>query len=87
MLVPHQATFALSGADLVHHQEQGSKIRRCIIWRNKPAADERLRQVVAGRTTPGSALEGPSRRCGRATSETVRKLWFPFIALGTTVVA
>lgn len=34
-LVPHQATFALKGADTVHHQEQGGVIRRYTIWRNK----------------------------------------------------
>ncbi|MGA5135064.1 transposase, partial [Streptomyces olivoreticuli] len=28
------------------HKEQGSMIRRYIIWRNKYAADERLREVV-----------------------------------------
>ncbi|MGX1504252.1 UNVERIFIED_CONTAM: hypothetical protein RKD43_002877 [Streptomyces graminofaciens] len=35
-------------------------IRRYIIWRNKRAADERLRRVAPGRTTPGVALEGLS---------------------------
>ncbi|MGW0469131.1 hypothetical protein ACWDX6_28325 [Streptomyces sp. NPDC003027] len=28
------------------HEEQGSMIRRYVIWRNKHAADERLRDVV-----------------------------------------
>ncbi|CAL9337243.1 hypothetical protein SUDANB178_00191 [Streptomyces sp. enrichment culture] len=40
--------FALDGTDHVSHKEQGSMIRRCIIWRNKHAADERLRKVVDG---------------------------------------
>ena len=44
--MPHQATFALDGAGLAHHQEQGSMIRRYIIWQNKHASDERLREVV-----------------------------------------
>ncbi|MFL6053960.1 MAG: IS630 family transposase [Actinoallomurus sp.] len=38
--------FALSGTDHASHKEQGSMIRRYIIWRNKHAADERLREVV-----------------------------------------
>lgn len=38
--------FALDGTDHVSHKEQGSMIRRYIIWRNKHAADERLREVV-----------------------------------------
>ncbi|WP_245730116.1 hypothetical protein [Micromonospora pallida] len=38
--------FALDGTDHTSHREQGSMIRCCIIWRNKHAADERLRQVV-----------------------------------------
>ncbi|WP_227997886.1 transposase [Nocardia australiensis] len=38
--------FALDGTDHASHTEQGSMIRRYIIWRNKHAADERLRQVV-----------------------------------------
>ncbi|MBB4981099.1 IS630 family transposase [Streptomyces nymphaeiformis] len=39
--------FALDGTDHHSHQAQGSMIRRYIIWRNKHAADERLRRVVA----------------------------------------
>lgn len=39
--------FALDGTDHVGHKEQGSMIRRYIIWRNKHATDERLRQVVS----------------------------------------
>jgi hypothetical protein len=31
-------------------------IRRYIIWGNKHAADERLREVVNRRTLPGAAL-------------------------------
>ncbi|MEV1039932.1 IS630 family transposase [Streptomyces sp. NPDC050204] len=38
--------FALDGTDHGNHKEQGSMIRRYIIWRNKHAADERLRKVV-----------------------------------------
>lgn len=29
------------------HKEQGSMFRRYIIWRNKHAADERLREIVS----------------------------------------
>lgn len=36
--------FALDGTDHASHKEQGSTIRRYINWRNKHAADERLRQ-------------------------------------------
>ncbi|MEV2268103.1 transposase [Nonomuraea africana] len=39
--------FALDGTDHPTHKAQGSMIRRYIIWRNKHAADERLRKVVA----------------------------------------
>ncbi|MGW3479763.1 IS630 family transposase [Streptomyces althioticus] len=39
--------FALDGTDHPSHKAQGSMIRRYIIWRNKHAADERLREVVA----------------------------------------
>ncbi|GAA1543993.1 hypothetical protein GCM10009730_61390 [Streptomyces albidochromogenes] len=38
--------FALDGTDHASHKEQGSMIRRYIIWRNKNAADERLRDLV-----------------------------------------
>ncbi|MEV6731092.1 MULTISPECIES: IS630 family transposase [unclassified Streptomyces] len=38
--------FALDGTDHPSHKVQGSMIRRYIIWRNKHAADERLREVV-----------------------------------------
>jgi transposase len=38
--------FALDGTDHATHQEQGSMIRRYIIWRNNHAYDERLRRVV-----------------------------------------
>ena len=41
------AHFALDGTDHASHEEQGSMIRRYIIWRNNHAYDERLRQVVA----------------------------------------
>ncbi|MET9861906.1 hypothetical protein ABZY93_21790 [Streptomyces smyrnaeus] len=33
---------ALDGTDHAGHQEQGSKIRRYIIWRNNHATDEHL---------------------------------------------
>ncbi|MFI6005791.1 IS630 family transposase [Streptomyces sp. NPDC051366] len=39
--------FALDGTDHTGHKEQGSMIRRYIVWRNKHAADERLRANVA----------------------------------------
>ena len=38
--------FALDGTDHATHHEQGSMIRRYIIWRNNHAYDERLRRVV-----------------------------------------
>ena len=39
--------FALNGTDHRSHKEQGSVIRRCIIWRNRHVDDTRLGQVVA----------------------------------------
>jgi len=39
--------FALDGTDHATHQEQGSMIRRYIIWRNNHAYDQRLRRIVA----------------------------------------
>jgi transposase len=39
--------FALDGTDHPTHKAQGSMIRRYILWRNKHAADERLRQVLS----------------------------------------
>jgi hypothetical protein len=38
--------FALDGTDHATHQEQGSMIRRYIIWRNNHAYDERLRRII-----------------------------------------
>ena len=38
--------FALDGTDHRSHKEQGSMIRRYIIWRNRHADDTRLRQIV-----------------------------------------
>ena len=38
--------FALDGTDHTSHHEQGSMIRRYIIWRNNHAYDERLRRIV-----------------------------------------
>lgn len=38
--------FAPDGTDHASHKEQGSMIRRYIIWRNKHATDDRLRKVV-----------------------------------------
>ncbi|GAB2487324.1 hypothetical protein GCM10027187_63470 [Streptosporangium sandarakinum] len=38
--------FALDGTDHASHKEQGGMIRRYMIWRNKHASDERLREVV-----------------------------------------
>ncbi|WP_329172816.1 IS630 family transposase [Streptomyces sp. NBC_01477] len=39
--------FALDGTDHPNHKAQGSMIRRYIIWRNKNAADKRLRAIVS----------------------------------------
>jgi len=39
--------FALDGTDHRSHKEQGSMIRRYIIWRNRHADDTRLRQIIA----------------------------------------
>ncbi|MFE7276913.1 helix-turn-helix domain-containing protein [Streptomyces sp. NPDC057623] len=39
--------FTLDGTDHASHKEQGSMIRRYIIWRNKHSADELLREVAA----------------------------------------
>ncbi|WP_308409091.1 IS630 family transposase [Streptomyces sp. AC558_RSS880] len=38
--------FTLDGTDHPSHKEQGSMIRRYIIWRNRHADDQRLRTVV-----------------------------------------
>ncbi|MGC4982406.1 IS630 family transposase [Streptomyces sp. DT193] len=38
--------FALDGTDHASHKEQGSMIRRYIIWRNKHTADIRLHAIV-----------------------------------------
>jgi transposase len=38
--------FALDGTDHASHKQQASMIRRCIIWRNNHAYDERLRRIV-----------------------------------------
>ncbi|WP_331750581.1 IS630 family transposase [Streptomyces sp. NBC_00046] len=38
--------FTLDGTDHTNHKEQGSMIRRYIIWRNRHADDRRLRAVV-----------------------------------------
>jgi transposase len=38
--------FAPDGTDHASHEEQGSMIRRYIIWRNNHAYDERLRRIV-----------------------------------------
>jgi transposase len=39
--------FTLDGTDHPSHKEQGSMIRRYIIWRNMHAQDKRLRKIVA----------------------------------------
>ncbi|MFG2561056.1 hypothetical protein [Streptomyces sp. NPDC048496] len=49
---PRCAAFALDGTDHRSHKEQGSMIRRYIIWRNRHADDTRLRQVVARANVP-----------------------------------
>jgi hypothetical protein len=38
--------FTLDGTDHATHKEQGSMIRRYILWRNRHADDRRLRAVV-----------------------------------------
>ncbi|MFK4540453.1 transposase [Streptomyces tendae] len=38
--------FTLNGTDHTTHKEQGSMIRRYIIWRNRHADDQRLQEVV-----------------------------------------
>ncbi len=38
--------FTLDGTDHTSHKEQGSMIRRYIIWRNRHADDQRLHAVV-----------------------------------------
>ncbi|UZG60281.1 IS630 family transposase [Rhodococcus opacus] len=38
--------FALDGTDHASHREQSSIIRGYLLWRNKHAADERLREIV-----------------------------------------
>ncbi|MCW3469571.1 transposase [Rhodococcus pyridinivorans] len=38
--------FALDGTDHGSHREQASMIRRYIIWRNKHAEDQQLREIV-----------------------------------------
>lgn len=43
--------FALDGTDHRSHKEQGSMIRRYIIWRNRHADDTRLRRIVARANT------------------------------------
>jgi transposase len=39
--------FALDGTDHRTHREQGSMIRRYIIWRNQHVEDQQLRRIVA----------------------------------------
>jgi hypothetical protein len=36
----------LDGTDHASRQQQASMMRRCIIWRNNHAYDERLRRIV-----------------------------------------
>ncbi|EMQ99985.1 hypothetical protein ADIAG_01094 [Paeniglutamicibacter gangotriensis Lz1y] len=38
--------FALNGTDHPSHQEQGSMIRRFILWRNHHTTDPKLRKVI-----------------------------------------
>jgi len=38
--------FTLDGTDHTSHSEQGSMIRRYIVWRNRHADDRRLRAIV-----------------------------------------
>ncbi|WKX73866.1 hypothetical protein Q3Y56_31915 [Streptomyces sp. XD-27] len=52
--------FTLDGTDHADHKEQGSMIRRYIIWRNRHADDRRLRAVVdrasGNRNAPANTL-------------------------------
>lgn len=67
------------------HKEQGSVIRRYLIWRNKHPADERLCKVVIGRTFvdehQGSVRGAPSRstrpslRAGACCVQAARKTY------------
>ncbi|GAA3195554.1 hypothetical protein GCM10017688_63080 [Streptomyces ramulosus] len=52
--------FALDGTDHPSHKAQGSMIRRYIIWRNKHAADERLREVLARANVACPARQAPA---------------------------
>ncbi|ROP47763.1 DDE superfamily endonuclease [Streptomyces sp. PanSC9] len=65
--------FALDGTDHASRKEQGSMIRRYIIWRNKHAADERLREVVdrslANRLRGWSASIGPRWSMTRSAAD------------------
>ena len=56
--------FTLDGTDHAPHKEQGSMIRRYIIWRNKHAADERLREVVNRANVARCGTRRPSRGSG-----------------------
>ncbi|GHA55386.1 hypothetical protein GCM10010348_71710 [Streptomyces anthocyanicus] len=38
--------FTLDGTDHTTHKEQGSMIRRYVIWRNRHADDQHLQEVV-----------------------------------------
>ncbi|MCZ9344677.1 ATP11 family protein [Streptomyces sp. TRM76130] len=44
--VHRPAHFTLDGTDHASHKEQGSMIRRYIIWRHRHADDQRLCAVV-----------------------------------------
>jgi hypothetical protein len=50
--------FTLDGTDHADHKEQGSMIRRYIIWRNRHADDRRLRTVVDRANVAGAAGRG-----------------------------
>nr|WP_244943148.1 transposase [Streptomyces inhibens] len=53
--------FTLDGTDHASHKEQGSVIRRYIIWRNKHAANERLREVVDRANVARCGTSSPPR--------------------------
>jgi hypothetical protein len=48
--------FTLDGTDHITHKEQGSMIRRYIIWRNRYADDQAYRRSSTGRTLPDAGL-------------------------------
>ena len=67
--------FALDGTDHARHKEEASMIRRCIIWRNNHAYDERLRRIVVLllRSLTRHVSQESARRGTRITDEETRR--------------